>query len=209
MVNFGPLTPEIGSLVWATPKPYINKSCRNWATRLVAIPIGWRTSRNCWTPFWLQVSVSSPFYGRSCDRKNDPLPILPNVTVTVTKVTVNVANTVTDIRHRHSSRSLSVTDTRHRHRHLHRGTTRGIPYHSPQVTSGSVQLCRHAVADRHTDTQTRVTTIHFALSTTYSKYNNSLSWSIIITMVNYGNSKIEDEDVLADNNKILFHAILK
>jgi len=41
-------------------KPYINKSCRNWATRLVVIPIGWRMSPDCWTPFWLQVSVSSP-----------------------------------------------------------------------------------------------------------------------------------------------------
>jgi len=45
-------------------------------------------------------------YGRSCDRKNDLLPILQNVTVT-------------DARHCHRQSSPSlVTDTCHRHRHL-------------------------------------------------------------------------------------------
>jgi len=78
------------SLTWVIPwlsnlsKPYINKGCRIWATRLVVIPIGWRTPLDCWTPFWLQVSVLSP-YGRSCDWKNDLLPILQNVTVTNTR----------------------------------------------------------------------------------------------------------------------------
>jgi len=45
-------------------------------------------------------------------------------------------------------------------------TTRGhpIPLPFPQVTFGSVQYYRHAATDRQRDTQTRVTTIHFASS---------------------------------------------
>jgi len=34
-----------------------------------------------------------------------------------------------------------------------------------------VQYCRHAAADRQTDTQTRVTTIHFSWSSTHAKCN--------------------------------------
>ena len=47
----------------------------------------------------------------------------------------------------------------------------------PQVTSGFVQQCRHAAADRHTDThtETRMTTKHFASSTTHAKCNKSNS----------------------------------
>ena len=37
----------------------------------------------------------------------------------------------------------------------------GTSYHSPKVTSGSVQQCRNA-KDRQTDTQTTVAIIHFA-----------------------------------------------
>jgi len=40
-------------------RPKLKQSCRNWATRLLAVPIGWRTSRDCWTPFWFQISESS------------------------------------------------------------------------------------------------------------------------------------------------------
>ena len=55
----------------------------------------------------------------------------------------------------------------------------GHPLPLLQVTSGSMQYCRHAAADRHThthidtQTQTRVTTIHFASSTTHAKCNQS------------------------------------
>ena len=51
----------------------------------------------------------------------------------------------------------------------------GIPYHYPKLHPGSCssvgmrpQTDRHT----HTDTQTRVTTIHFASSTTHAKCNN-------------------------------------
>ena len=48
-------------------------------------------------------------------------------------------------------------------------TTRGQPLPHPQVTSGSVT----SVGVRpQTDTQTRVTTIHFASSTTHAECNN-------------------------------------
>ena len=53
-------------------------------------------------------------------------------------------------------------------------TTRGHPLPLPQVTSGSVQYCRHAAVDRHTDRQTRVTTIHFSWSSTHAKCNDIL-----------------------------------
>jgi len=56
----------------------------------------------------------------------------------------------------------------------------GHPLPLPQVTSRSVQQCRHAAADRQTDTlidrqdtQTRMTTIHFLWSTTQAKCNES------------------------------------
>jgi len=46
------------------------------------------------------------------------------------------------------------------------------------------QACRHAAADRHTDTetdtQTRMTTIHFASSTTHAKCNQS--WNAQVTV---------------------------
>jgi len=57
---------------------------------------------------------------------------------------------------------------------------RGHPIPLRQVTSGSVQYCRHAAEYRqthrlrHTDTQTRVTTIHFSWSTTHAKCNEAI-----------------------------------
>ena len=51
-------------------------------------------------------------------------------------------------------------------------TTRGILYHSPKLhPSPCNNVGMRPRADRHTDTQTRVTTIHFASSTTHAKYN--------------------------------------
>ena len=63
-------------------------------------------------------------------------------------------------------------------------TTRGIPYHSPNLHPGpcnSVSMRprtdthththTHTHTDRQTDKQTRVNTIHFSLSTTHAKCN--------------------------------------
>ena len=53
-------------------------------------------------------------------------------------------------------------------------TTRGIPYHSAKLHPGPCNKCGHAATDRQTDTRTRVTTIHFASSTTHAKCNKSM-----------------------------------
>jgi len=52
----------------------------------------------------------------------------------------------------------------------------GIPYHSPKLHRGpcnSVDIWPRT--DTNTDTQTRVTTIHFASSMTHAKCNNRRS----------------------------------
>jgi len=46
----------------------------------------------------------------------------------------------------------------------------GIPYHSSKLHPGPY---RHTAANRHTHRQPRVTTIHFASSTTHAKCNNN------------------------------------
>jgi len=57
-------------------------------------------------------------------------------------------------------------------------TTRGHPLPLPQVTSGSVQYCRHAAADnRQTDRQTHRHTIHFSSSPTREKCNKLIHLS--------------------------------
>jgi len=50
----------------------------------------------------------------------------------------------------------------------------GTPYNSPKLHPGSCSSVgmRRGTADRHTDTQTRVTNIHFASSTTHAKCND-------------------------------------
>ena len=73
-------------------------------------------------------------------------------------------------------------------------TTRGHPLPLPQITSGSVQQCRHATADRQTQThtQTRVTTIHFASSTTHAKCNHfNYAWQ----RNRWGHSKFSTSDM--------------
>jgi len=47
----------------------------------------------------------------------------------------------------------------------------GTPYHSPQVTSESMQYCRNAARDRQTDTQMAVPNIDFASATHHEKCN--------------------------------------
>jgi len=62
----------------------------------------------------------------------------------------------------------------------------GIPYHSPKLHPGSCNSVGMRLrTDRQTDTETRVTTIHFASSTTHAKCNNIIA--IITTIDNvYG-----------------------
>jgi len=53
-----------------------------------------------------------------------------------------------------------------------------IPYHSPKLHPGpcnSVGMWLRTDTDRHTDTQTRVTTIYFTSSTTHAKCNKFLT----------------------------------
>jgi len=64
----------------------------------------------------------------------------------------------------------------------------GIPYHSSKLHPGPCNSVgmrpltdRHT--DTHTDTRTRVTTIHFASSTTHAKCNNVLNSVVKISMM--------------------------
>jgi len=51
-------------------------------------------------------------------------------------------------------------------------TTRGLLYHAPKLHPGPCSSVGvRPRTDRHTDTQTRVTTIHFGSSTTHAKCN--------------------------------------
>jgi len=62
----------------------------------------------------------------------------------------------------------------------------GSPYHSPSYirVRAIVWACGRGQTNRHTDTQTRVTTIHFSWSTTHAKCNNNIVIWVYYTAVN-------------------------
>jgi len=70
----------------------------------------------------------------------------------------------------------------------------GAPLPFPQVTSGPVQHCGRAAADRHrhtgrqTDRQIRVTNIHFASSTTHAQCNQLVLKMSVLSL--YLNNKV-------------------
>jgi len=135
--------------------------------------LGYTTGRNsCWLANVARLldAIVTPgqrierdlSYGRFCDRKNDLLPMLQNVTVTDTRHTrhtcqrnsshssptlVTLVTLVTDTRHRHTSHSSPtvvtlvtlVTDTRHTRHTCHR--------HASHLSPTLVTDTRHT---RHT-----------------------------------------------------------
>ena len=69
----------------------------------------------------------------------------------------------------------SALESFSRQRHINQYILLGRPYHSPKLHPGSCSSAGiRRGTDRHTDTQTCVTNIHFASSTTHVKYNDCI-----------------------------------